>query len=272
MGLKSTVRIGDENRTLTFFLKLFGHRRDIPAKSRDIPAKKFDFPGFEGHTELFGPHPSTWKTPTPPENIQTQKFRFGFLFVPDLSGCRKMGVEFNTSLNCIVENFAQNSVLISSQKPFWQFFLEKALRNLATHPDLFSCFVGIPCLVLLQGRPCFLIVSPSFPRILVKILVFMVAFPCIFTKKMKGRSGYRFGDALNRKKTLQVLQSWAWLPKFCRTFAILYERVLPRAFYYAKPPAESQRFHTLLRTGFSSSRQSKKLLWSPDVSIGGLIT
>ena len=40
-----------------FFLKLFGHLRDIPAKSRDIPAKKkCDFPGFEGHTELFGPH------------------------------------------------------------------------------------------------------------------------------------------------------------------------------------------------------------------------
>ena len=63
-----------------FFLKLFGHPRDIPAKSRDIPPKKFDFPGFEGHTELFGPQPFVWKTPTPPENIRTQKFRFGFLF------------------------------------------------------------------------------------------------------------------------------------------------------------------------------------------------
>ena len=27
--------------------------------------KKFGFPGFEGHTELLGPHPFTWKTPTP---------------------------------------------------------------------------------------------------------------------------------------------------------------------------------------------------------------
>ena len=49
-----------------------GPFRDIPAKSRDIPPKKFDFPGFEGHTELFGPHPFAWKTPTPPENIRTQ--------------------------------------------------------------------------------------------------------------------------------------------------------------------------------------------------------
>ena len=63
-----------------FFLKLFGRFRDTPAKSRDIPPKKFDSLGFEGHTELFGPHPFTWKTPTPPENIRTQKFRFGFLF------------------------------------------------------------------------------------------------------------------------------------------------------------------------------------------------
>ena len=62
------------------FLKLFGHLRDIPAKSRDIPAKKFGFPGFEGHTELFGPHPFKWKTPTQTENIRTQKFGFGFFF------------------------------------------------------------------------------------------------------------------------------------------------------------------------------------------------
>ena len=54
------------------FLKLYGHLLDIPAKSRDIPPKKFDFPGFEGHTELFGPHPFTWKTSTPPENIRTK--------------------------------------------------------------------------------------------------------------------------------------------------------------------------------------------------------
>ena len=63
-----------------FSLKLFGQLRDIPAKSRDIPPKKFDSLGFEGHTELFGPHPFVWKTPTPPENIRAQKFRFGFVF------------------------------------------------------------------------------------------------------------------------------------------------------------------------------------------------
>ena len=78
---------GSQNRerklnTNFFFLKLFGHPRDIPAKCRDIPPKKFDSLCFEGHIELFGPHPFTWKTPTPLENIRTKKFGFGFLFLP----------------------------------------------------------------------------------------------------------------------------------------------------------------------------------------------
>ena len=45
------------------FSQTFRHLRDIPAKSRDIPQRKIGFPGFEGHTELFGPHPFTRKTP-----------------------------------------------------------------------------------------------------------------------------------------------------------------------------------------------------------------
>ena len=57
-----------------FSLKLFGRPRDIPAKSQDIPPKSLVSLGFEGHTELFDPHPFTWKTPTPPENIRTRKF------------------------------------------------------------------------------------------------------------------------------------------------------------------------------------------------------
>ena len=67
-------------QTFFYFLGLFGRRRDIPPNSRDIPPKKFDFAGFEGHTELFGPHPLMWKTPTPPENIRTQKSGFVLFF------------------------------------------------------------------------------------------------------------------------------------------------------------------------------------------------
>ena len=48
-----------------------------PGKIPGYPApKRFDFPGFEGHTELLGPHQFTWKTSSPPENIRTRKFGF----------------------------------------------------------------------------------------------------------------------------------------------------------------------------------------------------
>ena len=72
-NLKNWVDIfrGQKLNTNFVFLKLFGHRRDIPAKFRDIPPKKLDFPGLKEHAELVGPHPFTWKTPTPPENIRT---------------------------------------------------------------------------------------------------------------------------------------------------------------------------------------------------------
>ena len=87
-GLLDTVKkhmaIGAQKlNTNFFFLKLFGHRRDIPAKSRDIPPKKFDFPGFEGHTELFGPHPFTWKTPSRPKISGPKSLGLGSFFVPE---------------------------------------------------------------------------------------------------------------------------------------------------------------------------------------------
>ena len=39
---------------------------------------------IKGRIELFGPHPFTWKTPTPLENIRTKKFGFGFFFPPGI--------------------------------------------------------------------------------------------------------------------------------------------------------------------------------------------
>ena len=71
--------IGDENWTNFFSLELFGRPRD-PGKIPGYPAQKVWFPWFEGHTALFGPHPFTWKTPTPPENTRTQKFGFVLIF------------------------------------------------------------------------------------------------------------------------------------------------------------------------------------------------
>ena len=67
--------MGPKLNTYFYFLKPFGHPRDIPAKSRDIPPKSFVSLSFEGHTELFGPHPFTWELTggkayhkTPPQN------------------------------------------------------------------------------------------------------------------------------------------------------------------------------------------------------------
>ena len=69
---KSTSR-GRELNTNSFFSSFSG---------ANIPPKNLVFLGFGGHTELFGPHPFTWKTPTLPEDIRTKKFGFGFLFLP----------------------------------------------------------------------------------------------------------------------------------------------------------------------------------------------
>ena len=74
----SKTILGPENRTQTFFSETCRASRQN--------AKKFGFPGFEGHTELFGTHPFTWKTPTPPEDIRTKKCGFGFLFLLGISG------------------------------------------------------------------------------------------------------------------------------------------------------------------------------------------
>ena len=55
-----------------FFSNSSGAPRISRQKSRDIPPKSLVSLGFEAHTELFGPHPFTWKTPTPPEDIRTK--------------------------------------------------------------------------------------------------------------------------------------------------------------------------------------------------------
>ena len=73
--------LGNENWTLTFFSQTFRAPLGYPGKIPGYPAKKVWFPWFRGTYRTFQPHPFTWKTPTPPENIRTKKFRFGFLFL-----------------------------------------------------------------------------------------------------------------------------------------------------------------------------------------------
>ena len=81
-GGHNATKIGDENWTQSVCFTNFSGTSGIWSYPSKIPGYPFDFPGFEGHTELFGPHPFTRKTPTPPENIRTKKFGFGFLFRP----------------------------------------------------------------------------------------------------------------------------------------------------------------------------------------------
>ena len=73
----------------------------FPAKFQDIPPKSLVSLGFEAHTELFGPHTFTWKTPTPPEDIQTKKFPFSSLKMHAFSEC----VNSSFSFRLIVASF-----------------------------------------------------------------------------------------------------------------------------------------------------------------------
>ena len=78
---KSREQELQELKIKQFFLRLFGHPRDIPSKSLVIL-------GFKGH---FGPQPCMWKTSTSLEDIRTQKFGFVLLFLPARGAERKKG-------------------------------------------------------------------------------------------------------------------------------------------------------------------------------------
>ena len=67
---------------VVFFSSFSGAPGISRQKSRDIPPESiFSLLSFEGHAELYGLRPFTWKTPTPPEHIRTKKFDFVLLFV-----------------------------------------------------------------------------------------------------------------------------------------------------------------------------------------------
>ena len=67
-----------------FFSQTFRASPGYPGKIPGYPVKKFGFPGFEGHTELFGPHPFTWKTPPPNRKYYGPKsLGLGSFFLPE---------------------------------------------------------------------------------------------------------------------------------------------------------------------------------------------
>ena len=72
--LPNLCRGRELNTTSFFFLKLFGHPWDIPAKIPGYPAKKFGFPEFRRTCRTFWPPtPSHGRPPPPPEDIRTKK-------------------------------------------------------------------------------------------------------------------------------------------------------------------------------------------------------
>ena len=62
------------------FSQTFRAPPGYPSKIPGYPAKKVWFPCFRGTYRTFCPPPFTWKTPTPLENIRTQKFGFVLFF------------------------------------------------------------------------------------------------------------------------------------------------------------------------------------------------
>ena len=88
-------------------------RNSFPSKTRkwrtehvrDIPPKSLVSLCFEGHAELFGPHPFTWKTPTPPEISGTESLGLGSFFFPECSHnvsqdfkCMRLYSDFNEDI------------------------------------------------------------------------------------------------------------------------------------------------------------------------------
>ena len=70
-----------------------------PSKSRNIPPKEFGFRASRDIPNISAPHPFAWETPTPPEDIRTQKFGFVLSFLPDLFLRRfREGISFPKSL------------------------------------------------------------------------------------------------------------------------------------------------------------------------------
>ena len=82
--------LGGRELNTNFFLKLFRHPRDNPAKVPGYPANKFVFPGFRRTYRTFWPPPLNAEDPHPTRRYpDPKKFGFGFLFLPWFSKKKK---------------------------------------------------------------------------------------------------------------------------------------------------------------------------------------
>ena len=92
------------------------------AKSQHIPPEKFGFPGFEGHTELFGPHPLTWKTHPTKGYPDAKVWVCALLFLPE----KEVAVngefpDLVVVLNLVVCDFYAEALFCAHLRPFASF-------------------------------------------------------------------------------------------------------------------------------------------------------
>ena len=130
---------GPKLNTNFFFLKLFGHSRDIPAKSRDIPPKKVWFPWLRGTYRTLWPPPLHVEDPHPARKYPDSKV---WVWVPfsRLSLVRMV---------CIWGPVPITSKLISAMDPLPEDSLSKAWpwgreTQIPAHSNLGQVALAIP--------------------------------------------------------------------------------------------------------------------------------
>ena len=77
----------------------------IPSESTLVGQTKKCFPWLRGTYRTFCPHPFTWKTPTPPKDLRTQKFGFVLFFLPET---KHFGEQFGWLVTCTRATESQN--------------------------------------------------------------------------------------------------------------------------------------------------------------------
>ena len=82
LSLEKAKQIQGQKLNVNFFSQTFRATPGYPGKIPGYPARKVCFPSVSRDIPNFlAPTPFTSKTPTPPEDIQTQKLGFVLLFL-----------------------------------------------------------------------------------------------------------------------------------------------------------------------------------------------
>ena len=120
LPISGAQKLGAKNWTQTLFsLKLFGHFRDIPAKTRDIPPKSLISLASSGISNFLAPTPSRGR-PLPHRKIQTDSA----VWVCALFSClRSMAKKFG------------GKVLAKFGWSFWPFLLQNHILSCVVPSD-----------------------------------------------------------------------------------------------------------------------------------------